>query len=446
MRDQATTDEVEKYGAYSENTNNTGYKVFLLQRKLYYKAKQEPTFRFYSLYGHVYSKKVLLEAYQRVIANNGSPGVDGVKVTDISELEGGVPLYLSELSEELKEKRYKPQAIKRVYIPKANGKKRPLGIPTVRDRIVQAAVMLVIEPIFESEFMNQSYGFRPKRGAHDALQEIKSHLDKGYEEVYDADLSSYFDTIPHNKLQKCLERKISDRHILKLIRMFIECTVKDEDGSIKKPTSGTPQGGVISPLLANIYLHWLEKTFYKQGSPGEWAKAHIVRYADDFVILARYISPRIENWVSYLIEERLGLTINKEKTSVKRLHKNESFNFLGYTFRRPESNYSQGRRYTIMSPSEKSVKSMRAKLKETIVLSGKYLPIQCMVGKVNQMLRGWSQYFSLGYCGYAKRDIMYYTHYRLRLTCKRKGQRAPKPPKGRSWYNYLHEEFGLMKI
>lgn len=445
MQNKATTEnESFDYGAYSENTNETCYTVFNLQRKLYYKAKQEPKFRFYSLYSHVYRADVIAEAYKRVHSNKGGAGVDGIKISDIAKMEGGVSKYLEDLSRDLKEKTYRPQPIKRVYIPKANGKKRPLGIPTVRDRIAQTIVTIIIEPIFESEFLNVSYGFRPKRGAHDALKEIKGHLDKGYNEVYDADLSSYFDTIPRDKLMKCLERRITDRHLLKLIRMFIDATVKDEDGSLKKTDAGTPQGGVISPLLANLYLHWLEKLFYGEQGPGTWAKAHLVRYADDFVIIARYIDTRIENWVTALLEGRMGLTINKEKTSIRKLKATDTLNFLGYTFRRVPSKFGSGL-FTVLTPSEKSVKSMRAKINDRLGALGGVLPVGELIGTTNQMLRGWCNYFSMGYNRKAYRDIMHHTRQRLKKTCLRKSQRQLRPPKGMSWYKYFHETHGLIK-
>ena len=371
-------------------------KVRELQIKLYRKAKNEPEFRFYQLNDKVYREDVLQRAWVLSKANHGAPGVDGESFEDIETR--GLMGWLNGLGKDLHEQTYQPQPVRRVMIPKPGGGERPLGIPTIRDRVAQTAAKLILEPIFEADLEANAYAYRPKRSAQDAIQAVDKLLYEGYTDVVDADLSKYFDTIPHSELMQCVARRIVDKHMLHLVKMWLKVPVEERDEKGKKRLTGgkdndrgTPQGGVISPLLANLYMNRMLKG-WKQTKRGEQYRAKIVNYADDFVILSRGKANEALEWTRGVLE-RLGLTLNEQKTSIRNARK-ERFDFLGYTFG-PHFSRRTGREYIGCSPSKKSVNRIRQKVAEHL-RPGNVAPWEEVRDRLNQKLKGWKAYFGWG--------------------------------------------------
>src|SRR5216684_559524 len=392
----------------------TPIKLRMLQRKLYQKAKEEPSYRFYMLYDKMYREDILAHAYALVKSNQGAPGVDGQTFWGIETL--GLEEWLDGIRKDLRAKAYQPQAVRRVMIPKPGGGERPLGIPTIRDRVVQTAAKLLLEPILEADFDPNAYGYRPKRSAQDAIQKVHELLRAGHTDVVDADLSKYFDTIPHRELIQCVARRIVDRDMLHLIKMWLKVPVEERDkngkprvSGGKNSTCGTPQGGVISPLLANLYMNRFLK-YWRITGRGEVFQAQIVNYADDFVILSRRCATEALNWTRSVMT-RIGLTLNEAKTSIKRARK-ERFDFLGYTFG-PHGLRKDGHMYLGASPSQKSVSRLRQKVADLLV-SQNVAPWTDVCDRLNRILRGWSNYFGYGTRLMAYRAVDHYVHERVR--------------------------------
>jgi group II intron reverse transcriptase/maturase len=395
------------------------------------------------LYDKVYQRHILQEAWESVRSNAGSSGVDGISVKDIETQ--GVKGYLETLMEELRTKSYQAQAVKRVMIPKANGGERPLGIPTVRDRIVQTACKLILEPIFEADFAESSYGFRPERSSGDAIEAIKGHLKGGKVEVLDADLSKYFDTIPHDKLLIGLKERISDRRILDLIHQWLKAPIC-EGGSFKggkKNKVGTPQGGVISPLLANIYLNLLDRIVNHPKSIFSQNGIKIVRYADDFVLMGKQIGTQVKEQLKNLLN-RMGLSLNEEKTRTIEA-KRESFDFLGFTIRYDKDLWDSNKHYWNIIPSRKSEQKIRDKIKTYLKAHGHYRAQQ-VSEDLNKMLRGWLNYFDIkgvSYPAVSKRRLRHYLQERLYRYYNRKSQRKCRLY-GQRAFEALVEKYGLI--
>lgn len=422
-------------------------KVRQLQRALYAKAKANPTYRFYALYDKIYRKDVLLWAWSCCRANGGSCGVDGQSFVGIEAK--GVEAWLDQLAKELKERTYRPQAVRRVMIPKPDGKQRPLGIPTIKDRVTQMAAVIVLEAIFEADLTDEQYAYRPQRSAHDAINEVHGLLQRGYREVVDADLSSYFDTIPHHELMKSIARRVSDGAMLALIKSWLEMAVEEDDGKggkrrttlNKNSGRGTPQGAPISPLLANLYMRRF-LLGWKQGGWESKLKARIVNYADDFVILCRAKAEHARQAMEGLMK-RLKLRVNQQKTRICRIPE-ESFDFLGYTMGwcyRART----GKAYIGTKPSKKRITRICEKISQMTQRQWCWKETKDLVGELNLVLKGWGNYFRLGTVSKAYRAVDSHTRHRLRQwLCRKHKVRASS--RNRFWDKHLYQELGLTRL
>ena len=433
-----TEREIREIGAKRHLTKYPD--IALMTERLARKAAAEPKFRFYRLFWWITHEQTLRCAWERVRANGGAPGADGVTFQMIERSEGGVDGFLAGLQKELRENAYRASPLRRKYIEKANGKMRPLGIPTVKDRVVQCAVKTVIEPIFEEDFHDCSFGFRPNRSAQDAVARIAENVKKGKALAYDADLSSYFDTIPHDKLMAAVQMRISDGRVLGLIRHWLKVCVQEPNGVRISPKGrGTPQGGVISPLLANIYLHWFE-TIVSLTAKACGQVMSIVRYADDFVILARSWADGFLQRVEGILEGRMGLTVNREKTKVLDFREpHTTLTFLGYDFRMVRDRlFGTGKRYLTFGPSKKSMKGIREKIHAITHARNGLLTVEKVVGRLNKLTKGWGAFYSVGYPSKAFHAVNGYALRRMARFLNRKSQRRYRLKFADTYYGELN--------
>ena len=425
----------------------TPNKIQKLQKALHAKAKEEPDYRFYLLYDKIHRPDILLHAYRLCKANGGVAGVDGQRFDDIATY--GVERWVEELAERLRTKDYRPEAVKRTWIPKPNGKLRPLGIPTITDRVVQTAAMMVLGPIFEADLAPEQYAYRADRGAHDAVRAVHRLLNAGHIQVVDADLSGYFDSIPHPELMKSVSRRIVDRHILHLIKGWLNAPIEEDDGKGAKTRStpnrdskrGTPQGSPISPLLSNLYMRRFIRGWKNLGLEQRWA-AHIVNYADDFVICCKYGADHAMAAMRDIMGA-LTLTVNEEKTHLCQAPQ-ERFDFLGYTFGQCYSRKDR-RAYIGTTPSKKSVKRLMENISQETDYRMTWQSAETVVVKLNRKLTGWANYFRLGNVSPAYRKLDNHARERLRRWLCRK-HKVQGNGKTRFPDQYLQVTLGLVNL